>query len=130
MFLTENLGGTRGLVSEEVPHSVQREVFELEIAYENVEAALTSLSYFLLLLVNDLVYQIVHLQFLFSFLAEQITLEKKLYEVIEDFNDVFYQLIGNEFVRRKLSDFLRQNFPEVEIRLTENFIKVSYVNFL
>lgn len=130
MFLTENLGGTRSLVPQEVPQCVQREVLELEVADKEVETALVGLSDFLLFLVHDFVDQVVHLQFQLSFLAEQITLEKELNEVVEDLYDVFDELVWDVFVRRKLGDILRENLPEVEIGLAEDFVKVSYVDSL
>jgi hypothetical protein len=130
LFLTENLGGTRGLVPQEVPQCVQGEVLELEVADKEVEAALIGLSDFLLLLVHDFVDQVVHLQSLLGFLAEQITLEKKLDKVLEDLYDVFDELVGDVFVRRKLGDILREDLPEVEVGLAEDFVKVSYVDSL
>ena len=74
----------------------------------------STLSYFLLLLVDDFINEIVDLEFLTRVFAEQITLKEKLNEVVEDFHNVNNGLIGEELVGRELSTFLGENFPEIQ----------------
>lgn len=121
--------GELEFVLEENLKGVQGGVLELKVADENVVVGESALSNSLLFLINDLVDEIVDLESLLRILVEQITLEKKLNEIVEDLNDDNDGLIGKKFVRRKLGLFFWQDFAEVQFEAVENFCHVFEFEF-